>query len=124
LCLYVPRCYLGSDGTYLDNQALKRLYDLQDYSDFLRYTLFLYIFCKEIQHKCHVASLQVILILHFFSSSDTWVTRRFEKSPIFQKVAQTAKKGQNISNKAQFESPKNLHQTTFETFKYLQQTMF
>ncbi len=44
LCLSVPWCYLGSDGTYLDNQALKRLYDLQDYSDFLRYALFLYTF--------------------------------------------------------------------------------
>jgi hypothetical protein len=34
------------------------------------------------------------------------------------------KKGQNIYNKAQFENPKHLHQTTFETLKYLQQTMF
>jgi len=34
------------------------------------------------------------------------------------------KKGQSICNKAQFESPKHLHQTTFETLKYLQQTMF
>ncbi len=31
-----------------------------------------------------------------------------------------AKKGQNIYNKAQFESPKYLHQTTFETLKYWQ----
>jgi hypothetical protein len=30
----------------------------------------------------------------------------------------------NIYNKAQFESPKHLHQTTFETLKYLQQTIF
>jgi hypothetical protein len=55
------------------------------------------------------------------------VTRRFEKSPIFQKVAQTVskpRKGQNIYNKAQFESPKHLHETTFENLKYLQQTMF
>jgi hypothetical protein len=42
---------------------------------------------------------------------------------IAQKVAMS-KKGQNIYNKAQFESPKHLHQTTFETLKYLQQTMF
>ncbi len=35
-----------------------------------------------------------------------------------------SKKGQNIYNKAQFESPKHLHQSTFETLKYLQQTMF
>jgi hypothetical protein len=31
-------------------------------------------------------------------------------------------KGQNIYNKAQFESLKHLQQTTFETFNYLQQT--
>ncbi len=31
---------------------------------------------------------------------------------------------QNIYNKAQIESPKYLHQTTFETLKYLQQTIF
>jgi hypothetical protein len=30
-----------------------------------------------------------------------------------------AKKGQNIYNKAQFESPKHLQQTTFEALKYL-----
>ncbi len=30
----------------------------------------------------------------------------------------------NIHNKAQFGSPKHLHQATFETSKYLQQTMF
>jgi hypothetical protein len=34
------------------------------------------------------------------------------------------KKGQNIYTKAQFESPKHLHQSTFKTLKYLQQTMF
>jgi len=44
------------------------------------------------------------------------VTRRFEKSPIFQKVAQTVSK----PRKAQ----KHLHQTTFENLKYLQQAMF
>jgi hypothetical protein len=57
---------------------------------------------------------------------------------VFQKVAQTVSKakkakisttklylkGQNIYNKALFESPKHLHQTTFETLQYLQQTMF
>jgi hypothetical protein len=56
------------------------------------------------------------------------VTRRLEKNcQIFQRIAQKScqvKKGQNIYNKAQFESPKHLHQTTFETLKYLQQTMF
>jgi hypothetical protein len=40
--------------------------------------------------------------------------------PIFQKVAQKVSK----SKKAQFESPKHLHQTIIETLKYLQQTMF
>jgi hypothetical protein len=37
---------------------------------------------------------------------------------LIQKVAQTvfkAKKGSNIFNKAKFESPKHLHQTTFRT---------
>jgi hypothetical protein len=47
--------------------------------------------------------------------------------PNFSKKSQKScqvKKGQNIYNKAQFESPKHIHQTTFETLKYLQQTMF
>jgi hypothetical protein len=52
------------------------------------------------------------------------VTRRLEKNcQIFQRIAQKvtkSKKGQNIYNKAQFGSPKHLHQTTFETLKYLQ----
>jgi hypothetical protein len=57
------------------------------------------------------------------------VTRRFEKQklPILSKSSPNslrAKKGQNIYIKAQFESPKHLHQTTFETLKCLQQTMF
>jgi hypothetical protein len=53
--------------------------------------------------------------------------RRKKICQIFQRIAQKAtnsKKGQIIYNKAQFESPKHLHQTTFETLKYLQQTMF
>ena len=47
--------------------------------------------------------------------------------PIFQKCSLNslqAKKGQNIYNKVQFESPKRLHQTTFKTLEYIQQTMF
>ena len=56
------------------------------------------------------------------------VTRRFEKNcPIFQKVAQTISKPKKVKiskNKAQLESQKYLHQTTFETLKYLQKTMF
>ncbi len=42
----------------------------------------------------------------------------FEKNhPIFQKVSQTVAnlKSQNIYIKAQFESPKQLHETTLET---------
>jgi hypothetical protein len=45
------------------------------------------------------------------------VTRRLKNCPTFYKAAKNAKK-------AQFESPKQLHQTTFETLKQLQQTMF
>jgi hypothetical protein len=55
------------------------------------------------------------------------VTKRLEKnSPNFSKIDQKvakSKKGQNIYNKAQFESPKHIQQTAFETLKYLQQTM-
>jgi hypothetical protein len=47
------------------------------------------------------------------------IAKFFKKA---QKVAKS-KKGQNIYNKAQFERPKHLHQTTFETLKYLQQTI-
>jgi len=48
-----------------------------------------------------------------------------KKSPNFSKSPSCqVKKGQNIYNKAQFESPKHLHHTAFETLKYLQQTMF
>jgi len=42
---------------------------------------------------------------------------------IFQKIAQKvakSKKAKNIYNKAQFESPKHLQQTTFETLKVAQ----
>jgi hypothetical protein len=45
---------------------------------------------------------------------------------IFQKITQKvakSKKNQNMYNKAQFESPKHVRQTTFETLKYLQQTI-
>jgi hypothetical protein len=53
------------------------------------------------------------------------VTRRLvENLPNFSKNIPKnfqGKKGQNIHNKAQFESPKHLQQTTFETLKYLQQ---
>jgi hypothetical protein len=47
------------------------------------------------------------------------IAKFFKKSPKSCQV----KKGQNIYNKALFESPKHLHQTTFETLKYLQQTI-
>jgi hypothetical protein len=46
-----------------------------------------------------------------------------KKSPNFSKSCPVLKpkKCQNIYNKAQFESPKHLHQTTFEILKCLQQ---
>jgi hypothetical protein len=50
-----------------------------------------------------------------------------KKLPNFSKnspKSDLVKKGQNIYNKAQFESPKHLHQATFKTLEYLQQTMF
>jgi len=56
------------------------------------------------------------------------VTRRLEKNcQIFERIAEKvakSKQGQNIYNKAQFESPKHLHQTTYKTLIYLQQIMF
>jgi hypothetical protein len=62
------------------------------------------------------------------SKAQTRVTRRLEKKlPNFSKnspKSHQVKKGQNIYNKAQFKSPKHLHQTTFKTLKYPQQTMF
>jgi len=45
---------------------------------------------------------------------------------IFQRIAQKvakSKRGQNIYDKAKFERPKHLHQSTLETLKYLQQTV-
>jgi len=55
----------------------------------------------------------------------TTVDRRFKKIAQFLKVAKTdPKKWQNMYIKARFESPKQLHQNTFETFKYLKQNMF
>jgi hypothetical protein len=55
------------------------------------------------------------------------VTRKLEKNAKFLKVAQIVakpKKCQNIHIEAEFESPKLLQQTTFETLNYLQQTIF
>jgi hypothetical protein len=46
---------------------------------------------------------------------------------IFKRIAQKvakSKKGQIIYNEAQFENRIHLHETTFDTLKYLQQTMF
>jgi hypothetical protein len=53
--------------------------------------------------------------------------KRIEKiGQFFKKIAKMSPslKGQNIYNKSQFEGPKHLDQTTFETLKYLQQTVF
>ncbi len=55
-----------------------------------------------------------------------WPEDKRKNLPNFSKIAQKvakSKKGQNIYNNAQFESQKHLRQTTFETVKYLQQTM-
>jgi hypothetical protein len=43
--------------------------------------------------------------------------------PDFCKVAKTVAKTKKAKIKVKFESPKHLHQITFETLKYLQQTM-
>jgi hypothetical protein len=52
------------------------------------------------------------------------VTRRLEKKlPNVSKNSTKSHQGQNIYNKAQFESQKHIQQTPFETLKYLQQTM-
>jgi hypothetical protein len=48
-------------------------------------------------------------------------TNFFKKLP---KKLPSQNKGQNIYNKAQFDSPKDPQQTTFETSKYLQQTAY
>jgi hypothetical protein len=61
----------------------------------------------------------------FYDQSDQKIKKNF--CPIFQNVTQKvskAQKAKNIYNKAQFESPKHPLQTTFETLKYLHQTMF
>jgi hypothetical protein len=50
--------------------------------------------------------------------------QKIEKvTQLLEKVAKTIAKP-NINIKAQFESTKHLHLTTFETFKYLQKTHF
>jgi hypothetical protein len=52
---------------------------------------------------------------------------RKKNRQIFQRLAQKvakSKKGQIIYNEGQFENPKHLHQTTFDTLKCMQQTMF
>ncbi len=62
-----------------------------------------------------------------FTTEDQGDQKVRKKSPNFSKSRPKSlqvNKGQNIYNKAQFESPKHLHQTTFETLKFLQQTMF
>jgi hypothetical protein len=56
------------------------------------------------------------------------VTKRYGKnSPNFSRSNQSslqAKRCQNIYNKVQFKSPKHLQQTTLETLKHLQQSIF
>jgi hypothetical protein len=64
--------------------------------------------------------------MDFKTTADQGDQKVRKNCPIFRKVAQKSpsQKRQNIYNKAQFESPKHLHQTTFETLKFLQQSMF
>jgi hypothetical protein len=62
----------------------------------------------------------------FFSNEHDRVTIRSEKFPKFLQSSPNSlrtKKGQNIYSKAQFESPNQKRQTTFETLNYVQQTM-
>jgi hypothetical protein len=64
-------------------------------------------------------------VFYFCATSSGRVTRLLEKKdlPNFSKNS-PSQKGHNIYNKVQFENTKHLHQTTFKTLKYLQQTMF
>ncbi len=65
------------------------------------------------------------LQFHFFSrqgDQKIWKKPKFSKSS--PDSIQEKKKSHNIYNKGQFESPKYEHQITFETLKYLQQTVF
>jgi hypothetical protein len=74
---------------------------------------------------------QFVTFWHFglFSNYKSWtsVTKRMKPNcQIFEKSSLNscqAKKCQNIAIKALFETKKG-HRTTFETLKYLQQTMF
>ncbi len=53
-----------------------------------------------------------VLVFYLQMWLESRVTRRFEKMPNFSKSSLNslqAQKGQNIYNKAQFESPKHLH---------------
>ncbi len=63
---------------------------------------------------------------HYVTPEASRVTRRLEKNicQIFQRVAKIVAKPKKIYIKAQFETLKHLHQTTLETLKCLQQTMF
>ncbi len=61
----------------------------------------------------------------FYNIGPRWTEYIFAQ--IFQKSGQSclhAKQNQSIYIKAQFEDKKHPHHTTFETLKYLQQTMF
>jgi hypothetical protein len=86
----------------------------------------------ELLAKPMIMGLQIDILLFVVTSTikisvTIRVTRRLEKMPNFSKSnlkSLQVQKGQNINNKAQFESPKDLHQTTFETLIYPQQTMF
>ncbi len=75
-------------------------------------------------NKCQ-AKKRLGLQFVYERQSDQMMRKKIRQ--IFQRIAQKvakSKKGKNIYKKAQFENPKHLHQTTFKTLKYLQQTMF
>ncbi len=59
-----------------------------------------------------------------FKQGDQKITKKLPNLSKDSPKSHKVKKGQNIYIKAEFESPKHLHQTNLETFKYLQQTMF
>jgi hypothetical protein len=75
---------------------------------------------KLTQNECDICCCTAQGVKVSTAQSDQTIRKKI--CQIFQRIAQShqVKKGQNIYNKAQFENPKHLHQTTFKTFKYLQ----
>jgi hypothetical protein len=57
------------------------------------------------------------------TQDDHKITKKLPNITKSSPKSHQVKKGQNIFNKSQFESPRHLQQTTFETLKYLRQIM-